>query len=170
MKQVTVAEMVQIFRDHKGAMPISFTALVDTRARKTNNPYDQILKFSEVNAFTGHDYENSVNRQRVREGSTPDFVERGRSWGTNINNILVENKGQFYLRVRPLHTSEPIYFAKVGKTIKKVAKEAIEHLLPPVYHSQIQDTAKEIIHREYLVSNLRTVTLNGSSYELVVVK
>lgn len=168
MKTITYSELVEILRNHKGATPISFTALTTVNARKTGNPYDAILKLSTVNAFTGHDYENSVNRQRLREGKTPDFVEQGRAWGTNINNLLVEKDGKFYLRVRPLKSlEEPTYFTRVGNKLTEVKKSVIERFLPAIYHSQIQNTDKEIIHREYMVENLRTVSINGEHYELV---
>ena len=166
-KTITHQELVEVLRAHKGATPISFSAFTTVKARKTGNPYDAILKFSIVNAFTGHDYEASVNRQLVREGQAPDFQERGRSWGTNINNILSEKDGKFYLRVRPLKTSSPLYFVKVGGTIKRVDKTKIQAFLPPTYHSQIQNTSTEILHREYLVTNLRSVTLGGVRYEIL---
>jgi hypothetical protein len=164
---ITVAELTKLLLAQKGAMPITIEALVEVRARKTGNPYDAILKFSTVNGFTGHDYEASVNRQRVREGSNPDFVQHDRSWGTNVNNILSQKGDKYYLRIRPLHTSEPTYFVRQGKTLKQVAKSVVEAFLPPVYPSKVQATDTEILHREYLVTNLRSVTFGGVRYEVV---
>lgn len=167
MKNITQQELVEKLLALKGAQPITFSAIVDARARKTDNPFDQILKFSVVNGFTGHDYENSVNRQLGREGQEQDFNANARNWGENINGIVVKNKDKFYLRVRPLRTKKPIYLARKGGTTIRIAKTTIEQFLPPVYHAQNQGTVKEIVHRDYGFESLRTVSIAGEKYMII---
>lgn len=167
MKNITVDELAAILLKKKGARPITFSAIVDTRARKTGNPYDQILKFSVVNGFTGHDYENSVNRQLGREGQEQDFNVQARTWGENVNGIVVQNGKKFYLRVRPLRTKKPIYLTRKGSKIERVEKDKIEKFLPPVYHAQNQGTIKEIVHRDYSFDSLRTISIDGEKFMLI---
>lgn len=168
MKKITRPELIEILRAWKrGATPLTITSFTEPAHRKTNNPYDKILKFSVTNGFTGHDYEASVQRQQVREGMDPTFQARERKWGTNINNVLIEKQGKYYIRVRPLRSSSPVYFTLIGKTLTRVKKEKIEMFLSPVYHSQIQGTEKEILHRDYMVDNLYSVNIAGTRYQII---
>ncbi len=164
---ITEQQLVDLLKDQKCAAPITISAFVSARPRKTGNPYDDILKFSVVNGFTGHDYENSVNRQRIREGMTPDFHARDRAWGSSINNCVSTKDGKFYLRIRPLRSKNPIYYVKENGALRRVRKAEIERFLPPTSHSAIQGTAKEIYHREYSIANIRTVNFGGRCYEIL---
>lgn len=168
MKQVTETELTMILLGLKGAQPVTFTAVVDARCRKTGNPYEEVRKFSCVNGFTGHDYEKSVNRQLIREEKTPDFEAQERRWGENINGIVVEKDGKFYMRVKPQRSKKPIYIARrPGQPFIRVEKSKIEEWLPKVYPAQNQGTDKEILHRDYMISNLRTVSIAGERFVII---
>jgi len=168
MKNITTADLKAMLEAQKGATAITITALVDARARKTNNPYEQVLKLSMVNGFTGFEYETSVQRQQVREGNPPEFEASERKWGTAVNKSLVENKGKYYLVIRPLKTSQPKFFVRVGNLVKRIEKSLIEHLLPAPYsNKEHQGVEKEIIYRNYSLDSIRFISINGSKYRLI---
>ena len=168
MKNITTGQLKELFLAQKGAAPITFSAMVDTRARKTGNPYDKILKFSVVNGFIGFDYETSVNRQQVREGNRPTFIAHERKWGENINNVLVEQNGKFYLSVRPLHTKKPVYFGIKGNLMTKVEEESIKQFLPNKYDNRDhQGVRTEIVYRNYSLESIRYLTFNKVKYKII---
>ena len=116
IETISVTELAARLAQVKGAQPIHFTALVDARARKTNNPFTQgIFKLSRVSAFTGFDYENSVNRQQTREGGPATFEAQERSWGERIAPALVEKDGKLYLVAKVEHANKPIYLVRGGR-------------------------------------------------------
>lgn len=168
MKHLTITQLKDMLRAQKGATPVTIESLTDARARKTDNPFDKIFKLSLVNGFTGFDYEASVNRQQVREGNDPTFESQERSWGTNVNNVLVENKGKFYIAIRPLKSlEEPLYFGEVNGSLKPVTKKEIEKFLPAPYINTNQGTDKEIVYRNYSLESIRKLTLKGETFEIV---
>lgn len=151
----------------KGAQPIAFVSLTDADARKTGNPYSQILKLSKVRAFTGADYENSVNRQLDREGKGQlEFHAKERSWGERISSALVQNKGELYLVTQILGTSKPIYLAKRGRLLQVVSKEAIADFLPAKRKAVNQGTEKEVVYRNYKLSSIVSIALGGQRFRI----
>lgn len=168
MKNITQKELEVLLKNHKGATPITISAITDTRARKTDNPFDKILKFSVINGFTGFDYQASVNRQQNREGGAGDFNAQQRKWGTNINNVLVEDKGKFYLVIRPLRCTKPIFLGQKGNNVVRVAKESIAQFLPTTYSSaDKQGVDKEIVYRNYSLDSIRSITFKGEKYQIL---
>jgi len=168
MKHLTITQLKDMLRAQKGATPVTIEALTDARARKTDNPFDKIFKLSTVNGFTGFDYEASVNRQQVREGNDPTFEAQDRSWGTNLNNVLVELKGKFYIAIRPLNSvMKPIYFGEKNGKLNPVEKKDIEKFLPAPVINTNQGTDKEIVYRNYSLESLRKITIKGETYEVV---
>ena len=164
---LSITELVNQLSLLKGAMPVTIEAMVKVKARKTGNPYDEIYKLSTVNGFTGFDYEASVNRQLVKEDKPQNFVADERKWGENLNNILVKKGEIYYIRIRPIKTTDPIYFAKVGEKLERVEKSQIEAFLPPKYAPKNQGTDKEILWRKLYVKNIQSITIFGTRYELI---
>lgn len=150
------------------AMPLNISALVDARARKTGNPFAAVAKLSVVNGFTGFDYEASVNRQLGREEKETDFSASARSWGTVVSPTLVENKGEYYLRLKIESTRKPVYLTKrtPANPWLVTAKETVAPYLPPVNHATNQGTEKEIVYRNYKLSGLVSVSMNGEKYRI----
>ena len=149
-------------------MPITISALVDARAKKTGNPFSEVLKLSKVNGFTGANYEASVNRQQDREGSVPAFEARERSWGTRISPALVENKGKLFLAIQPQKTEKPVYFGRtIAGVLMQVRKEAIQSFLPAKHSSaEAQGVEKEIVYRNYSLENITSISINGEKYRV----
>src|SRR5665213_3526052 len=95
---VTPKQLGEILGKVSHAQPIAFSALINARANKTGNPFGEVLKISRVQAFTGFDYESSVNRQLGREGQDATFQASARSWGVRVSPALVKNDktGELY--------------------------------------------------------------------------
>lgn len=150
------------------AEPVSFSALVIPKFRKTGNPFSEIFKFSTVNAFTGADYENSVNRQLAREGKDQlEFHAKERSWGNRISPALVENHGKLYLVAQIQRTGHPVYLArKDGGKLAIVAKAAIASFLAPITHAENQGTEKEILYRNYGLASIIAMNAKGHRFRI----
>jgi hypothetical protein len=166
--KITSTQLVEIIRGLKGNTFITFESLTEPAQRKTDCPYDVILKLSTVNAATGFDYESNVQNQQVREGLSPDFKAQPRKWGKKVTLALVEHEGKYYLCVRPLKVLEnPLFFGRRGNDLIPVKKEEIAPWLRESGRAHTQNTEKEIPYRDYLVSNIRTINVGGASYEVI---
>lgn len=168
MKTINQTQLAKILSDIKGAMPLTISAFVDTKAKKTDNPYSEIRKLSKVNGFTGADYEASVARQQEREGKEATFEARDRAWGTRTSAALVENKGKKYLVIHPRNTAKPVYFARsIAGVLMQVKKEAIEKFLPKTYSAApAQGVDKEVVYRNYALENITALSINGEKYRI----
>lgn len=166
MKTITQDQLATILRGVTHALPITFSALIDARARKTGNPYGEISKISRVQAFTGFDYEKSVNRQLEREDSQLTFAAKERSWGERISPALVENKGQLYLVAKVQRADKPVYLIKKPLGLTPVAKETIAAFLPAHKPATNQGTEKEIVYRNYSLANIVSLSMGGERYRV----
>jgi hypothetical protein len=165
---INQTQLAEILRSVKGATPLTISALVDARARKTGNPFAKVLKLSKVNGMTGADYEKSVNRQLDREGKGQlSFTANERKWGERIGPALVEKEGKLYLVIHPQRTASPVYFGQnPGKLLKAVAKETIAAFLPAPKPAANQGTDKEIVYRNYSLENITALSLGGKTYRV----
>lgn len=168
MKTINVAQLEAILATVKGASAINISALVDTGARKTGNPFAEVLKLSKVNGMTGTDYENGVNNQQMREGNAPTFVVSPRKWGVRISPALVEHKGRKYLSFRPLNTTRPTFFARQSSgVLLQVSKETVAKFLPAQKSSApAQGVQKEIFYRDYALDSITSLSIGGEKYRV----
>jgi hypothetical protein len=149
---------------NKGTTPISFESITEPKMNKTNNPYfGNVLKVSFVGGLIGYNYENSVNNQLEREGKEADFISNPRSWGVRDENhpFLVHHKDETYLSVKVQQTNKkPIYINKTTKEV--IPTEKLIPFLPKSNKPNTQrDLDKEVIVRDYKVSNLKKLTIGG---------
>jgi predicted 2-oxoglutarate/Fe(II)-dependent dioxygenase YbiX len=168
MKTISLPQLQILLARVKGAKPLTISAFVDARAKKTGNPFAEIRKLSKVNGFTGANYEASVNRQQDREGTVPAFEAKERSWGERVSSALVEKDGKWYLAIQPRATSKPMFFARMaGQPFKLTVKEAIAHLLPAhKSNAESQGVDKEVVYRNYALANIAAITMDGESYRI----
>ncbi len=166
IKTVSIGELIVRLATFgtKGAQPITFTALINAKARKTGNPFGEVFKLSRVNAFTSFDYEGSVNRQQVREGGEGDFAAQARKWGERVGPSLVENKGEFYLVAKVQTTQKPVYLVRRNGFLTPIARELVAPYLPAKRSSaEAQGVEKEIVYRNYALRNLVSLVMGGES-------
>jgi hypothetical protein len=168
METITISQnqLIDLLYSITHAQPIAFSALVDARARKTGNPFGQVFKLSRVQAFTGFDYEASVNRQLGREGQAQDFTAGMRSWGERVSPALVRKDNKFYLVAKVERTSKPVYLVPSRLGLMAIAKELIAAFLPASRPALNQGTEKEIVYRNYAVENIYSLSIAGKRYRI----
>lgn len=179
MKTITTTQLANLLSKVTHATAIGFTAVTDARPKKTGNPYSSIQKWTKVSAFTGTIYENAVNRQLTREGHGDEaaFEAKERSWGNRISSALVSKldaktgEVRFYLPAQIQRTSKPLYLVPTGaaQRLTVVPKERVAPWLPA---SKTEETAaaqgveKPVIYRDYLLSSIRSINLDGERYRV----
>lgn len=122
-----------------------------------------LIKRSRVNGLIGGNYTNSVNYQRIREESEPNFVAAKRVWGENVNSFLVKLKDKFYLKLKVEKCETPEYFSNGVRIDNTVAQT----FLSKKSESSRQELDKNVIIRNYTVDNIRKITMCGESYDIV---
>ena len=168
MKTINQQQLAEILFGVTHAMPIGFTALIDARARKTGNPFVEVVKLSRVSAFTGFDFESAVQRRQVKEGQEATFQASERQWGQRIAPALVENKGKLYLVAKIERTAKPVYLARktADSLLLTVAKSLVAPFLPVSAPAVNQGVDREVIYRNYALESIAAISLNGSRYRV----
>ena len=172
MKTISQAQLIVLLSNVKNAQPIGFSALTEVKAKAALGK--RLLKLSTVNAFTGADYESSVNRQASREGKEESFVASARSWGKRVSPALVakqEESGaqKFYLVAQIRSARKPIYLVqnKEGTSpLQITAKEQIKDFLPTVRPALNQGLDKEVIYRNYKIESIKQICFGGERYRV----
>lgn len=164
------SQLVEILSNQKGAAPVTLSAMTDTKARKTGNPYKAIYKFAVVNGMIGVNYENAVNRQQVREGAVEGtFEAQSRQWGEQINKSLVVNGDKYYISiVNPKSCkAKPRYYGqRTDGSLVRISSEIAKQFIPEHKKATNQGTDKEIVFRNYSLGNIRTVAIGGKKYRI----
>lgn len=164
------SQLVEILSNQKGAAPVTLSAMTDTKARKTGNPYKAIYKFAVVNGMIGVNYENAVNRQQVREGAVEGtFEAKARQWGEQINKSLVVNGDKYYISiVNPKSCkAKPRYYGqRTDGSLVRISSEIAKQFIPEHKKATNQGTDKEIVFRNYSLGNIRTVAIGGKKYRI----
>lgn len=146
----------------KGASFATITTRTDARLRKTGNPFGHVIKVSRVNVTLGFQYAGSVNRQRVREDSTPDFVAMPRQWGerSEASPLLIQHKGKLYLETKVERSISHVYMTEMGEIL---SDEQVEPFLPARSASR-QEVEKEILVRDYAIESITGISFQGEDY------
>lgn len=140
-----------------GAFPVTIVTKTKPKV-KANCPYN-ITKLSTVNGMAGFIYENSVNKQRIKEDKDPDFKAEPRRWGIRIPKTpLVEHKGSFYLELKVQHSDSEYFDGK-----KKISREEITPYLTSSSTDK-QQLDKPVILRDYSLENIKELHMNGQTY------
>lgn len=178
---VTLPQLTAKLAALKGAQPLSFVAMTDAKVRQKailpngqvllNPHFGRLRKLAKINAFTSFDYEKSVHRQELREGSVPEFEANARQWGQRVGGggALVEKDGQHYLVAKIQRAGEPVYLVKTDKGLRFVSAPTVRPFLPPdttAATAAAQGVAKPVIYRNYALRNLASVTVGGVHYRV----
>lgn len=171
MKKITKISKQQLFsllNEIDGSKPtfVSFISNTDARLKKTNNPYIGTRKISKVTGLLNFNYQNSVNNQRAKEGNEKEFVAKERGYGIKFddyNGCLLHGSNDIKLIVKVENTLKP-KFVFNGKLI---SKELIKPFLPSSNSAPQQELEKEIIYRNYDLSNIKKISFNKMIYKIV---
>lgn len=167
MKIVTKQELISILETKKGAFPATIYARTVPEMLKTNNPFldeyknPKIQKENVANVMLNYIYENSVNRQREREGKETDFEAEPRKWGTRIAKTpFVNHKGKLYLETK-IQKSISTVFKFNGV---EIPRETIEKFLRKGKEGARQEVDNPVILRDYDLDNIYAITFGGEQY------
>jgi hypothetical protein len=175
-KEISEQELINNVKiaDAQGTRPISFTAVTDARAKKTNNPHGTIYKISQVQGWLGVDYtkqkeeaQKQENEKRKAAGLPPvEAKPVGPSRGEHLSTSLIEMNGSIYLIVQfdKDKKPNPSRFAKIDQNgnVVELKKEEINNLLPPPK----PDEASKMAYRNYKLSNIISGTLLGTEFKV----
>lgn len=164
MEQITAQQFVNKILERPGAIILTFTSTTEPKLKKTwTGP--KVYKQSTVNGIVNYNYQDAVNRQRVREGLSADFVSEPRTWGERVSGTpFILHNGQVYFTVKIQSTKQPVYVDAEGNTI------LVDELRPHFYaksNSSRQGVEDEVVTRDYALGNITSLTLNGIHYILV---
>jgi len=161
---ISLEKFKDLISNKKGAQIVTLITETEPRMRKTNNPYHGgVVKLSRVNGIINFNYGNSVNRQRTREGSVPNFQPLPRKWGTRLPGVpLVEHKGKLYLEIKIERSIDHEYLTPQGHAITE------DMLRPWLQKSSSnkdhQGLEKELILRDYKLENIKAIITSGTTY------
>ena len=169
---MTRTEFVQMVVETDGARFASIVSTTDARVKKSSNDgtetnpnFKDTVKTSKALIILNHIYSNSVQNQRTREGDDTQFVAHPRTWGTRISGTsFVEHKDTLYLEVKVESSLGYEYFVK--STGEHLDKDDVHQFITPRRESGRQQVANPVIIRDYKVSNLEYVTMNGMTVRL----
>lgn len=166
MLKITEKKLLNILENIKGTTAVSIVSITipkylkQSRTKREPFPF-KILpkKISVVSGMIGFNYQNSVNNQRLREEKQDDFVAEPRKWGERVPKTpFVTYKDEYYLEIK-VQSSESVYLLRN----KPIAKELLEDFLPKSSSSR-QELDKEVILRDYKISNIYTIKLMNEVY------
>lgn len=161
MKAITQAALLALLSDVKGATFATIVASTDPKLLKTGNTLGPVRKLSRVNVTLGFQYENAVNRQRLREGSEPDFESDPRQWGKKISPMFVEHLGKIYLETK---VEKSLGHSFQDASGKEIDSKLVEPFLPKRSKSTTQETEKEILVRDYALDSILSISFRGEDY------
>lgn len=155
---------------------VGFTALTTVKV-PAGAPV--IKKLSRVNVCVG-DYQRAVTRQRAREGVEEPYVAKPRKWGTRLSLALVQHMKdgalKHYLSGQVLKAKPAIYLLehpplRAGRRPRLIGvdKAEIAKWLPAdrtVETAEAQGVEKAVVHRDWDLANLSSVSLEGKVYHL----
>jgi hypothetical protein len=189
---MNVEQFMTLLESRKGASIITITAVTEPDwlpLKATGpNPYKgKVWKRQVSNGMINWQYEAAVNRQREREGNEPDFEAMPRKWGTRIHGTpWVTHKGKTYLELKLQNVYSVEYIDANGNPYQPVyipfgyhpkhdqitnfsgveLLAPIQDYLKPKSKNSRQQLDKEIILRDYTLTNIIEFTWGGISHQI----
>jgi hypothetical protein len=77
---------------------------------------------------------------------------------------LVSKAGNFYLVVMPKNVMMPMFFGNKNGVWRHLSNYQVGPFLPPTYTPLNQGTDTEVKYRNYDLTNIRQINLNGEKY------
>jgi hypothetical protein len=173
---MTYDDFKTLLESRKGASFITFTAITEPnwKALKETgpNPYKgKVRKRCKINGVINWAYETAVNKQRVREGSEPDFDALPRAWGIRVHGTpWVTHKEKTYLELKCQNVYEVEYLDENGDVLPdtdvldadlNVVKHSVYFYVKPSAGNDRQQLDREVILRDYTLENIKEFTWNG---------
>lgn len=166
VKTVSPTLLAGILSTVEGASPIGLSTFTQVKVSAAC-PFHAVAKLSRMNAFTGADWGNTVNRQLEREGKEATFEKSARKWGKRIGAALVEHKGNYYIPTHVQRSNPPVFLVKTreGAPWVPVPKSLVANYLPESKAANV-GTDKELFYRDFSLANITRLALNGVEYRI----
>lgn len=190
MKLINRTELLNLLFSVKGAKIVTITTKTTPRLIGGKScPYNGVEKIAVVNGVINYSYENAVNNQRTREGKEQDFQSQARAWGKQLftdntnsrtqkrlipfvikkwnNDVISQDEfasipqNEIYLNIKVERSLDYKYMLN-GVEVDK--SEVNGYLPRPT--SNTQDLDKEVMPRNYLITNITDITIDGVSYKI----
>lgn len=168
---ITVSDLQKRLSEVKGAKIITIMAKTPVKMRKTSRlngdscPFQTIHKISRVNGIINHNYENSVNKQREREEKEPDFQAVSRTWGEHIpGTSFIKHNENIYLILKVERAFDTVYIDEKDRIRTKAEISEFEYQKSD---SSRQGLDKEVVYRNYNLTNIRGLIMNGETHVIV---
>jgi len=159
MKQISVNDLVNKLMTIEPNTEATIKTLTDPKLKKTNNPYEGVLKESVSQVTLNYRYSDEVNRQRAREGAEFDFTPKPRKWGTRLGETaLITHNSQIYVSACFRSVDSTKYLHEGNEIDKTLLEQWI-----PVRKSQAdkQGLATEVIVRDFKLNSLVSIQIEG---------
>jgi hypothetical protein len=181
MQTITHDGLKTILEGHGTQAEVTVASVTVPRMRKTNNPYyDRVKKHSIVVGDICFNYENEVNKQRHRESTlslvagvptqqpVTEFKAQSRTWGDKEQTrerigALVYHGADAYLELLVKQSVRHEYRDSEGNVVDRSVLEPFIYKAPK---PQTQQTDKEIIVRDYKLTNIVSIVLAGRVYKI----
>ena len=156
-----IADIAQQARDLHGCR--MFTVLTETeptlRRQKTNPLNGRVRKIQKTNGCLAFNYENAVNRQRVKDGQDADFTALKKKNMVHLGGGLIQHEktGQLYIYFRPLSAKKAIYYVD-GELTDFDDLEDDLYFPPKKENGGRQNVTKEVPYRTVKLENIRSIT------------
>lgn len=177
--QITRVELEEKLLNISRPQPCSFVAVTEPKQVKKHretgepNPFTNLTKRSRVSAFIGFNYQNSVNNQRLREGTPTDqddvvefFEPAPRAWGHHVGESpMIEHNtnGRRYMQVKVQRSLGHEY--RDGDQL--IEPETVQPFLTKTGKSRRQQVENEVIVRDYGLDTIQQITVGGETYEII---
>jgi hypothetical protein len=164
-KQVTKRQLVNRLKQLSGSTFASLVTATQPRM-KAGAPHREVVKIARLNVVLNHDYSNSVNRQRIREGEEPDFVPEPHPYADRVPGTPLrvnrKNPTLKYLTYKLQQRIEVRYIDKRGAEIPE------EDLKPWFYQrtNHSQELEYPVIVNDVLLDNIQQITMMGTTYQV----
>ncbi len=172
-KTISQSQLADMLRSVKGARALTISALTDTRARKTGNPYSEVLKLTKINGFVGVDYGASVERQQAKDGQPVGFEAKQHPWGDKVEGTPLRahrKTGKLYLTLQPKKVIDrQTFFGRnpASGVLVQIPKATIAAFLPEKRSAApSQGVEHEVLTRDYALDNITAISLNGETYRV----
>ena len=171
-RTISRAQLIRKLRDLTDETDVEMVVCVDVRLNKyckgNINPYLKygIKKHSRVRGTLNLSYEDAVNQERRDEGVRARFRAEPHPHGEHRrNNSLIYKDGLVHSLQIIIGEAQVLKYTYNNRKIEPAKFEAWR---PPERHeSTRQGVRNPIIVREYLIKNIRAITLNDQTYMVV---
>ncbi len=183
-RQISLRMLAGIIRGIESATIATIFTETIPAMRKTGNPWWDadadawhIRKRAHTTVMIGGTYQGAVNGRRAKQDGLgyQNFESSGRRWGQRLTRLgsarakgkrasIVEHGGQLYLDVQKVRGLSVTYIDL--RTNHLIPSREVIPFLVQEQESNTQQLAKQVQWRDYALSNIRELRMQGDVYQV----